>query len=323
MAENTNELNFVEAIEEVLKPLSTGDVVKGVVTEINPEEVLVDIGCRYEGVIPFDELTNDPSADINALVKIGEEIDVFVVHVSDRFGIVTLSKKKIDADKAVKELETDFVAKNIINGRIIEVVKGGIITVAKGVRIFIPASEVADYFVKDLNSLLNTEVAFRVIKIDQDRRGRLRFVGSIKSVAKEIKAKKADEFWANVELNKKYVGTVKAITNFGVFVDLGGLDALLHISELSNTRIGHPSEVVSEGDNINVYIKEINLELKRVSLGYEGYVGNSILQETVNKDKSNENAVNTVVKPQTSIINKQVKVSINEEEWNDFLNDMI
>jgi len=266
MAEITNEMNFAEALEEFSKPLNTGDIVKGVVIGITPTEVQVDIGSKYDGVIPFDELTNDTTADINDLVKVGDEVNVFVVHVSDRDGIVTLSKKKIDAEKGLKELEADFENKTVLTGRIVELVKGGIVTIAKGVRVFIPASEAAERFVEDLGSLLNTEASFRIIKMDRDRRGRLRVVGSIKSVAKEESDKKAAEFWAGAEVNKQYTGTVKSLTNFGAFIDLGGVDGLIHISELSNTRIKHPSEVVKVGDSIDVYIKELDKEANKVSL---------------------------------------------------------
>ena len=266
MTEIANEMNFAEALEETLKPLSTGDIVKGVVIGITPTEVQVDIDGKYDGIIPFAELTNDTSADIKSLVSVGDEVDVFVVHVSDRDGVVTLSKKKIDAEKGLRELEADFENATVLNGRIVEIVKGGVVTIAKGVRVFIPASEAAERFVEDLGSLLNTEAAFRIIKMDRDRRGRLRVVGSIKSVAKEISDKKAAEFWASAEVNKKYTGVVKSLTNFGAFVDLGGVDGLIHISELSDIRIKHPSEVVKVGDTIEVYIKELNKDENRVSL---------------------------------------------------------
>ncbi|MBQ7960845.1 MAG: S1 RNA-binding domain-containing protein, partial [Clostridia bacterium] len=266
MAEITNEMNFAEALEETLKPLTTGDIVKGVVIGITPTEVQVDIDGKYDGVIPANEMTNDPSADLKSLVKVGDEVDVFVVHVSDRDGVVTLSKKKIDAEKGLQELREDFEAGTVLNGRIVELVKGGIVTIAKGIRVFIPASEAAERFIEDLGSLLNTEVSFRIIKMDKDRRGRLRVVGSIKTVAKELSAKKAEEFWAAAEVNKKYTGTVKSLTKFGAFIDLGGIDGLIHISELSDARINHPSEVVKVGDSIEVYIKDMDKETGKISL---------------------------------------------------------
>ncbi len=266
MAEIKNEMNFAEALEETLKPLTTGDIVKGVVIGITPTEVQVDIDGKYDGVIPFNEMTNDTSANLNDLVKIGDEVDVFVVHVSDRDGVVTLSKKKIDAEKGLQELREDFENKTVLTGRIVEIVRGGIVTIAKGIRVFIPASEASERFVEDLGALLNTEASFRIIKMDKDRRGRLRVVGSIKNVAREISRQKADEFWAAAEVDKKYTGTVKSLTNFGAFIDLGGVDGLIHISELSDSRINHPSEAVKVGDTIEVYIKELNKETNKISL---------------------------------------------------------
>ncbi len=265
MAEN-NEMNFAEALEETLKPLNSGEVVKGVVIGITPTEVQVDIGNKYDGVIPFEELTNDPAADINTLVKIGEEVDVYVVHVSDRDGVVTLSKKKIDVVKGMEELKTAFENKEILTGRVVELVRGGVVTIAKGVRVFIPASECAERFLADLGTLLNTEQTFRIIKMDVDRRGRQRVVGSIKSVAKEESAKAASAFWETAEVGKQYKGVIKSLTSFGAFVDLGGVDGLIHISELSPTRIAHPSEAVKIGDEIEVYIKELNKDENRISL---------------------------------------------------------
>ena len=266
MAEIKNELNFAEALEETLKPLTTGNIVKGVVIGITPTEVQVDIDGKYDGVIPFNEMTNDTSANLSDLVKIGDEVDVFVVHVSDRDGVVTLSKKKIDAEKGLQELREDFENQTVLSGRIVEIVRGGVVTIAKGIRVFIPASEASERFIEDLGALLNTEVSFRIIKMDKDRRGRLRVVGSIKVVAKEASQKKAEEFWATAEVDKKYTGTVKSLTSFGAFVDLGGVDGLIHISELSDSRINHPSEAVKVGDTIEVYIKELNKETNKVSL---------------------------------------------------------
>lgn len=264
MAEN--EMNFAEALEETLKPLNSGEVVKGVVIGVTPTEVQVDIGNKYDGVIPFSELTNDPDADINELVKVGQEVDVYVVHVSDRDGVVTLSKKKIDAVKGMEEIQAAFDNREVLTGRVVELVKGGVVTIAKGVRVFIPASECALHYIADLGTLLNTEQNFRIIKIDTDRRGRQRVVGSIKEVAKEEAEKAANEFWENAEEGKLYTGTVKSLTKFGAFVDLGGVDGLIHISELSPLRISHPSEVVKVGDKIDVYIKELDREKNRISL---------------------------------------------------------
>lgn len=265
MAEN-NEMNFAEALEETLKPIKSGEVVKGVVIGITPTEVRVDIGNKYDGIIPAEELTDDSNADINSLIKMGEEVEVYVVHVSDRDGVVTLSKKKIDAVKGIQELKIAFENNEILTGRVIELVRGGVVTIVKCVRVFIPASECAERYISDLGVLLGTEKKFRIIKMDVDRHGRQRVVGSIKAVAKEESDKASAEFWATAEEGKQYKGTIKSLTSFGAFVDLGGVDGLIHISELAPTRIAHPSEVVKVGDEIDVYIKELDKEKKRISL---------------------------------------------------------
>ncbi len=266
MAEITNEMNFAEALEETLKPLTTGDIVKGIVIGITPTEVQVDIDGKYDGVIPFAEMTNNASADLNTLVKVGEEVEVFVIHVSDRDGVVRLSKKKVDEAKGWNELYADFENGTVLTSTITEIIKGGVATEVNNVRVFIPASEASERFVENLGSLLNTEVSFRIIKMEKDRRGRSKIIGSIKSVAKELSQKKAEEFWATAEVNKQYTGTVKSLTAFGAFVDLGGVDGLIHISELSDAHIKHPSEVVKVGDSIDVYIKDMNKETGKISL---------------------------------------------------------
>ena len=265
MAEN-NEMNFAEALEETLKPIKSGEVVKGVVIGVTPTEVRVDIGNKYDGIIPADELTDDSNANIAELVKVGEEVEVFVVHVSDRDGVVTLSKKKIDAAKGIEELKASFENGEILTGRVIELVRGGVVTIVKGVRVFIPASECAERYISDLGVLLGSEKSFKIIKMDVDRHGRQRVVGSIKVVAKEESDKASAAFWADAEEGKLYKGTIKSLTTFGAFVDLGGVDGLIHVSELSPVRISHPSEVVSVGDEIEVYIKELDKEKNRISL---------------------------------------------------------
>ncbi len=266
MAEITNEMNFAEALEETLKSLNTGDIIKGVVIDTTPTEVQVDINGKYDGIIPIEELTNEPINHPSDVVKVGDELTLFVVHVSDRDGVVKLSKKKVDAEKGMVELEEAFNNKEVLKSKVTEIVKGGVVVIAKGVRVFIPASEAADRFTEDLGTLLGNDVSFRIIKMDADRRGRVRVVGSIKNVEREERAKKAEAFWADAAVEKAYTGVVKSLTNFGAFVDLGGVDGLIHISELSNVRIKHPSEVISVGDSIDVFIKELDKENNKVSL---------------------------------------------------------
>ncbi len=257
-----------EEYEKSLITLNTGDIVKGTVIRVQDNGVSVNLGYKSDGFVPATEMTDDPTVSIYDMVKPGDEIEVFVVRVSDVEGEVTLSKKKIDSIKNASLLEEAFESKEVIEGKVIEAVNGGVIVLYKGMRVFVPASQASDRFLSDLSLLVGTEVKFRIIDISK-RRGRNKVVGSIKSVLKEEKSKLAEEFWANCEVGKKYEGVVKSLTAFGAFVDVGGVDGLVHISELSWSKIKHPSEVVKVGDVIEVYIIECDKETGKVSLGFK------------------------------------------------------
>ncbi|MCL2838358.1 MAG: 30S ribosomal protein S1 [Oscillospiraceae bacterium] len=260
--------NFAEAIEETLKPLHMGDIVKGMVIGITPTEVQVDLGGKSDGVIPFGELSDDPNYKIEDDIKIGQEIEVFVFRVSDVEGIIGLSRKKIDSIKGFKEVEAALETKEILTGRVVEIVSSGVIVNCKGAEVFIPASQASDRYIEDLGVLLNAEVSFRVIDVAV-RRGKKRIVGSIRAVAREVREAKSAEFWAAVEEGKKYTGTVKSVTDFGAFVDIGGVDGLVHVSELSWQKVKHPSDVVKVGDVLEVYIKSVDKEKGKISLGFK------------------------------------------------------
>ena len=257
-----------EEYEKSLITLNTGDIVKGTVIRVQDNGVSVNLGYKSDGFVPATEMTDDPTVSIYDMVKPGDEIEVFVVRVSDVEGEVTLSKKKIDSIKNASLLEEAFESKEVLEGKVIEAVNGGVIVLYKGIRVFVPASQASDRFLSDLSLLVGAEVKFRIIDISK-RRGRNKVVGSIKSVLKEEKNKLAEEFWANCEVGKKYEGVVKSLTAFGAFVDVGGVDGLVHISELSWSKIKHPSEVVKVGDVIEVYIIECDKETGKVSLGFK------------------------------------------------------
>lgn len=260
------ELNFAEELEKSMVSLRTGDIVKGTVIGITPTEVYVNLGFKADGVIPAGELTDDDSLTPEDIVKIGDVIDVFVVRVNDVEGTVKLSKKKIDSIAGYKKVEDALESQEILEGKIIEAVNGGLIVLTNGVRVFVPASQSATRRGDDLSELVGTTTQLRIIEISRNRR---KIVGSIKSVASEIRAKKLEEFWATAEVGKEYEGTVKSLTSFGAFVDIGGIDGLVHISELSWGRIKHPSEVVNVGDKITVYIIALDKEKNKISLGYK------------------------------------------------------
>lgn len=264
--EVTDEISFAEELEKSLVSLKTGDIVKGVVIGITPTEVYVDLGSKADGIIPVGELTEDPSVSPEDIVKVGDEIDVFVVRVNDVEGTIKLSKKKLDIIAGQKKFESAVETKEILEGKVVEAVNGGIIVISNGTRVFVPARQAASKFVQDLSTLVGTTVQFRLIDFNPRRR---KIVGSIKSVTDEINAKALEEFWASAEVGKEYTGTVKSLTNFGAFVDIGGVDGLVHISELSWGRVKHPSDVLKVGDTVKVFILSLDKEKNKISLGYK------------------------------------------------------
>jgi 4-hydroxy-3-methylbut-2-enyl diphosphate reductase len=264
---NVQEEQFAELFEQhSLKTLNTGDIVTGTVAEIKGNEVIVDLGFKSDGIITLDNLTDDSSAKPEDLVKVGDDIEVYVVGVNDAEGKVVLSRKKVAAMENWKKLEAAFEEKTILEGKITRVVKGGVIVLSNGSQVFIPARQVSERFISDLQTLVNNVVKFRIIDLDKNKR---RVVGSVRSVLEEERKAKEEAFWNDAEVGKQYTGAVKSITNFGAFVDLGGVDGLVHISELSWNKIKHPSEVVKEGDVLSVYIKDMDKETKKISLGYK------------------------------------------------------
>lgn len=260
------ELNFAEELEKSLVSLHTGDIVKGTVIGITPTEVYVNLGSKADGIIPVGELSDDDTLSPEDIVKVGDEIDVFVVRVNDVEGTVKLSKKKIDSIAGYKKVEAALETKEILSGKIVEAVNRGIIVLTNGVRVFVPASQTNTRRGDDLEALVGQTTELRVIDVNIRRR---KIVGSIRSVASEVKAKQLEEFWAGAEVGKEYEGTVKSLTSFGAFVDIGGIDGLVHISELSWGKIKHPSEVVNVGDKITVFILALDKETNKISLGFK------------------------------------------------------
>ena len=270
MQKNSGE-NFAAEFEEYEKSLitlNTRDIVKGTVIAVSEAGVSVNLGYKSDGFVPASEVSDDPTADVKSLVKVGDEIEAFVVRVNDVEGEVTLSMKKIIAMKGVKEVEDAFETKEILEGKVAQVVNGGVIVVCKGIRVFVPASQASDRYLSDLSVLVGTTASLRIIDIKK-MRGRTKIVGSIKNVIDEQKAALSEKFWAEVEVGKRYSGVVKSLTKFGAFADIGGVDGLIHISELSWAKIKHPSEVVKEGDVVDVYVISFDKETGKVSLGFK------------------------------------------------------
>ena len=260
------EFNFEEELEKTLKKIHTGMKVEGVVTDINNGEVAVDIGTKHTGYIPASELTDDPTKKPEDIVKVGDKIDLIVLKTNDQEGIVTLSKKKVDAVLGFQKIVESKEADATLTGTVTNVVKGGVLVSANGVKVFIPASQAAPRRDFDLNDLLKQSVSFKILEVNEAKQ---RAVGSIRAVLKDERKELADKFWETAEEGKEYKGVVKSLTAYGAFVDLGGIDGMIHISELSWNRIKHPSEVVNVGDEVTVYIKSLDREKGKVSLGYK------------------------------------------------------
>lgn len=266
--ETNFEQSFEELLEESLKNLNTNERVMGTVLSIAPNEVQVDVGRKQTGFIPVSELSNDPNARPEDVVSVGDEIELLIMKTNDQEGTIMLSKRRVDAQKGWEELKEKADSQEILSGKVIEAVKGGVIVLYNGSRIFVPASQATATRDESLDDLVGQEADFRLIEVSQNGRRR-RAIGSIRSVLKEQRAAQREEFWQNCEIGKRYKGVVKSLTSYGAFVDLGGVFGMVHISELSWTHIKHPSEVVNVGDTVDVYIKEINEETKKISLGFK------------------------------------------------------
>ena len=258
------EESFAEMLEKSIKTLNTGDKVTGVVTGITATEVNVDLGTKHAGYIPLSELSDDPSVKPEDIVKVGDEIETYVMRVNDVEGVATLSKKRLDSVKNWDTIEAAVEEKTILEGTVTEVNKGGIVVNVKGIRVFVPASQTGKPRGADLSEMVKEQVKLRITEVNRSRR---RVVGSIRSVLAEERAAKAAEVWANIEEGKHYEGTVKSLTSYGAFVDIGGVDGMVHVSELSWSRIKNPAEVVSVGDKVNVYVISFDAEKKKISLG--------------------------------------------------------
>ncbi len=256
--------SFEEMLEKSFKTLNTGDKVTGIVTAIGATEIQVDLGCKQAGYIPLSELSADPNAKAEDIVKVGDEIETYIVRVNDVEGYATLSKKRLDAVKVWEDIEKAVEDKTVLEGIVSEVNKGGIVVSVKGVRVFVPASQSGQPRDADLTSMVKQTVKLRITEVNRARR---RVVGSIRSVQSEVREAAQKEVWENIEVGKHYSGTVKSMTSYGVFVDIGGVDGMVHISELSWSRIKHPSEVVKVGDQLDVYVISFDAEKRKISLG--------------------------------------------------------
>lgn len=262
-AENGEE-SFEELLNQSFKTLNTGEKVTGIVTAIGPTEVQVDVGAKQAAYIKSSELSDDPNVKPEEILKVGDEIEAYIVRVNDVEGFAELSKKRLDAVKVWENIEQAVEDKTVMEGIVTEVNKGGIVVSVKGVRVFVPASQSGMPRGADLETMVKSKVQLRVTEVNRARR---RVVGSIRSVADEARKAAQEEVWNSIEVGKHYTGTVKSMTAYGVFVDIGGVDGMVHISELSWSRIKTPAEVCKVGDTLEVYVISFDPEKHKISLG--------------------------------------------------------
>ncbi len=265
-------MTFEEMLNASYKSIRAGERVQGVITSVTNTEVHVDLGIKHTGIIPYSELSFDPNLKVEDTFKVGDTIDVVVVKFNDAEGIVSLSKKRMDVDKNWNSLVDAYNNAEVLDGKVAEAVRGGVIFQAGPHRIFVPASHTTlprgenVPTVEELQTLVGTEGRIKVIDINEQRK---RAVGSMRVVLREERKAAQNKFWESVEVGKKYNGVVKSLTEYGAFVDLGGVDGMIHKTELSWKHIKHPSDVVKVGDEIEVFVKALDTEKKRISLGFK------------------------------------------------------
>ena len=271
MSEITNveavqEENFDALLEQTLKTLNTGDKVTGTVVGIGNTEVQVELGTKHAGYIPYDEVSADPTVKPEDVLKVGDEIEVFVVRVNDQEGTVQLSRKKLEGMKVWDDMAAWAEEKTTVEGTITEENKGGLVANVKGIRVFIPASQSGIAKGGDMAAEVGKTVQLKITEVNRARR---RVIGSIRAVNAEERKANREKIWAEIEEGKKYQGVVKSLTSYGAFVDIGGVDGMVHVSELSWNRIKNPAEVVKVGDEIEVFVISFDPEKKKISLGYK------------------------------------------------------
>ncbi len=252
------ELDFAAALEDSLKPVHNGDIVKGVVVGITPTEVQIDIGTKHAGYVAVSEFGDQ-------LPSIGDEINLVVFRINDVEGTVGLSKRRYDAMKGWKDILEAHDSGEVLEGKVESAVNAGVLAVVRGTRVFVPASLCSSRRVEDLSTLVGKDVRLKIIDVDNRRH---RAIGSVKAVEREERNAAAEKLWSTIEVGNVYKGVVKSMTSYGAFVDIGGADGMIHVSELSWSKISNPAKVLSIGQEVEVFVKAVDKENKKISLGY-------------------------------------------------------
>lgn len=260
-----SELSFEQMLEESLKTIRTGEVVTGKVIDVKEDEIVLNIGYKSDGIIPRSEYTNESNVDLRNHVQVGDEMEAKVVKVNDGEGQVALSYKRLAADKGNKRLEDAFNNQEVLTAKVAQVLDGGLSVVVEEARVFIPASLVSDTYEKDLTKYAGQDIDFVITEFNPKRR---RVIGDRKQLMVAKKAEMQKALFERIQIGDVVEGTVKNVTDFGAFIDLGGADGLLHISEMSWGRVENPKKVFKAGDQVTALIKDISGEKIALSLKF-------------------------------------------------------
>lgn len=267
MTDITNdELSFAEMLDQSFRTLNTGERVTGVITSVSPAEIHVDLGIKHTGILSYDEITSESGLNLEEEYHVGDPIEVICTKFNDVEGIVTLSKRRIDAGKNWQVIQQAAEDGSVLSGTIREIIRGGVIAYVQSVKVFIPASQTGIAKDGNLDQLKGQKVSIKIIEINDQRK---RAVGSMRNAARSVHKKESEDFFATAEVGQKFKGIVRSLTNYGAFVNIGPVDGMVHITELSWGRLKSPTELFNIGDEIDVYVKSINVEKKRISLGFK------------------------------------------------------
>ena len=261
-----SEMSFEQMLEESLKTIRNGEVVEGTVIDVKPDEIILNIGYKSDGIITRNEYTNEPNVDLTTVVKVGDTLESKVVKVNDGEGQVLLSYKRLAAEKGSKRLEEAYENQEILKAKVSQVLAGGVCVIVDETRVFIPASLVSDTYEKDLTKFKDQEIEFVITEFDPRKR---RIIGNRKTLLVAKKAELQKELFSKIKVGDVIEGTVKNVTDFGAFIDLGGVDGLLHISEMSWGRVENPKKVFTVGQQVRVFIKSINDTKIALSMKFE------------------------------------------------------
>ena len=264
-AKPDSEKTFDELLEDSIRTINNGDTVSGYVVSITPTEVTVDLGTKHSGYIPITEFTEDGALKVEDVIHVGDVVEACVVRVNDVEGTVMLSKKRLDSIKSWSDVENAQADGTVVEGKVTEDNKGGVVVNIKGIRVFVPASQTGLPRDAAMSELVGQTVRLKITEVN---RGRKRVVGSIRAVANRERKERAEKIWNEIEIGKHYEGVVKSMTSYGAFVDIGGIDGMVHVSEISWKRINKPADVLNVGDKIDVYVIGFDKEAKKISLGH-------------------------------------------------------